>query len=160
MAARKKQKREGYILLNRIILMGRITTDLYLKVTPAGVEVCTFGLAVERNYQQNGQRQTDFFNIVAWRGTAKFACDYFKKGQLVALDGTMQTRSYEDKQGQKRTVYEVVAENLYFTGAKKEEASASAPNNPPAQTEKQSESGFNYADFEQLDFENDGDLPF
>ena len=86
----------------------------------SGTAVCSFRLAVDRNFTSpSGQRSADFIDIVAWRGTAEFVCKYFEKGQLMALSGRIQTRNYEDKNGNKRAAVEVVAENVSFCGAKK-----------------------------------------
>ncbi|MBO5831576.1 MAG: single-stranded DNA-binding protein [Alistipes sp.] len=108
-------------MLNNVILMGRLTADPVLKNTASGVAVTSFSLAVERNFadKQTGQRPTDFIDVVAWRGTAEFVCRYFRKGQLVAVQGSLQTRTYEDKDGNKRKAVEVIADNCYFAEAKK-----------------------------------------
>lgn len=106
--------------MNKVILMGRLTTDPELKTTPNGISVTSFSLAVDRNYvKQGSERKTDFINIVAWRQRAEFICKYFTKGQLIALDGSIETRSYVDKNGNNRTAFEVVVENAYFTGDKR-----------------------------------------
>ncbi|HLJ53701.1 MAG TPA: single-stranded DNA-binding protein [Chthonomonadaceae bacterium] len=100
--------------LNRIVLVGRLTRDPEMKYTPQGVAVATMGIAVDRfSKNEQGEYETDFFNIVAWRRSAEFASNYLKKGRLVSIDGRLQTRSWVDQaSGQKRTVYEVVAENI------------------------------------------------
>ncbi len=103
--------------MNKVILMGRLTADPELKTTPNGISVTSFSLAVDRNYvKQGGERKTDFINVVAWRQRAEFICRYFTKGQLIALDGSIETRQYVDKNGNNRTAFEVVVENAYFTG--------------------------------------------
>lgn len=103
--------------MNKVILMGRLTADPELKTTPNGISVTSFSLAVDRNYvKQGGERKTDFINVVAWRQRAEFICKYFTKGQLIALDGSIETRQYVDKNGNNRTAFEVVVENAYFTG--------------------------------------------
>lgn len=110
-------------MLNKAIIQGRLTTDPELRVTTNGVNVTTFTLAVERNYAKTGeQRETDFINVVAWSGTADFVCNYFSKGQMMIAEGAIQTRNYEDRQGNKRTAVEVVAEKVYFSGKKETEA--------------------------------------
>lgn len=108
-------------MLNNVSLMGRLTTDPELKQTQSGVSVTSFSLAVERNFtdKQSGKREADFINIIAWRGTADLICKYFSKGKLIALQGSFQSRNYKDKNGNKRTVIEVVAEQVFFTGEKK-----------------------------------------
>ncbi|MBD5130450.1 MAG: single-stranded DNA-binding protein [Ruminococcaceae bacterium] len=105
--------------MNRVIMMGRIVNELELKTTPNGVTVCSFSLAVDRNYQKKGEdRKTDFFNVVAWRGTAEFITRYFGKGRMILVEGEMQTRKYTDKNGNPATWYEIMVDNAYFTGEK------------------------------------------
>lgn len=109
-------------MLNRVILMGRLVADPELKATNSGVSVCSFRIAVDRSYVKNGeQRQADFFDIVAWRSSAEFVCKHFTKGSLVALDGVLQSRQYQTKDGSNRSTVEVVADNISFTGERKEQ---------------------------------------
>ena len=104
---------------NSVNIMGRLTSAPELKMTQAGKEVCAFCLACERDVPgQDGQRQADFIDVVAWGGTASFAAKYFAKGQLMALTGRLQARSWEDRQGSRRKTVEVVAERIYFAGVK------------------------------------------
>ena len=106
-------------MLNRVILMGRITQDLEVRQTPNGVSALTFNVAVDRNFKdQSGQYQSDFITCVAWRQTAEFIGKYFGKGRLIALEGTLRSRTYEDKNGTKHYVTEVYVENASFTGEK------------------------------------------
>lgn len=106
-------------MLNVIAVMGRLVADPELRKTPNGVSTTTFTIACDRNYVKPGtDRQTDFFDIVAWRASAEFVCKYFRKGQLIAVNGSLQTRSYEDREGNKRKVYEIVADNLHFADSK------------------------------------------
>ncbi len=106
-------------MLNDVSLMGRLTADPELRRTPNGVSVTTFNIAVERTYTPQGQeKQADFIDIVAWRNTAEFVCKYFSKGRLIALNGSIQTRPYEDKEGHKRKAFEVVADNVFLCGDK------------------------------------------
>ena len=143
-------------MLNRVILMGRLTKDPELKQTPNNVSVATFSLAVDRNYQSDkDNKQTDFINIVAWRHTAEFVGKYFTKGQLVAVEGSIQTRSYQDKDGNNRTVFEVVADQVYFAEKKQNGENKS-------QSESSAKDSFqvgDLGDFEEFDA-NDGELPF
>lgn len=138
-------------MLNNVVLMGRLTADPELKQTQNGVSVLSFSLAVDRDYTQQGQeKQVDFINIVAWRLTAEFISKYFTKGQMMALKGAIQTRSYEDKQGNKRIAFEVVVDKVYFCGSKN--------NNQKSQSNKTD--GFDDFDgFEEIG-SNDDDLPF
>lgn len=106
--------------LNKVILQGRLTGDPELKTTTAGVTVTSFSIAVERNYQANGQKETDFFNITAWRKTAEFISRFFTKGNKILIVGELQQRSYTTQQGEKRSVVEVVANEAYFCDGKKE----------------------------------------
>lgn len=108
-------------MLNSVCLMGRLTADPELKSTQSGVSVCSFRIAVDRTYQPKGQeKQTDFINIVTWRGTAEFVSRYFRKGQLVAVQGSIQTGQYTDRDGNKRTAFDVVADNVFFAEKKAE----------------------------------------
>ena len=111
-------------MLNTAILMGRLCADPELKHTSNNIAVTSFTLAVDRSYVKSGtERQTDFIEIVAWRSTAEFVCRYFRKGQLVAVQGSIQTRSYQDKEGNKRKAFEIVADNVHFAEPKRDTAS-------------------------------------
>lgn len=106
-------------MLNVIAIMGRLVADPELRTTPAGVNVCQFRIACDRNFARQGeQRQADFVDIVAWRAQADFVCKYFSKGSLIAINGRIQTRNYQDKNGNNRTAFAVVAENINFGGSK------------------------------------------
>ena len=108
-------------MLNKIILMGRLTRDPELRQTQNGTKVAAFSLAVDRDYAaQSGERETDFIDCVAWRGTAEFAAKYFTKGQMAAVEGRLQVRDWTDKDGNKRRSYEVIADSLYFAGSKRQ----------------------------------------
>lgn len=107
-------------MLNTAIIMGRLTVDPELRTTQTGILVTSFTVAVDRNYKSGEERHTDFINVVAWRGTADFVSRYFKKGQMIAVQGSIQTRNYEDKNGNKRTAVEIVADNVSFCGSKNE----------------------------------------
>ena len=132
-------------MLNRAILMGRIIKSPELKKTPNGVSVIQISIAVDRDYTPKGQeKQTDFINVVAWRGTAEFIEKHFEKGQLIALTGSIQTRSYTDNQGNKRSVTEVIADQVYFCGGKNDN--------------KKEKPSFDENDFEEIS--TDSDLPF
>ena len=108
-------------MLNCAVIMGRLTSTPELKTTPSGVSVTSFSVAVERSYKKEGEeRETDFITVVAWRGTADFVTRFFQKGQMIAVQGRIETRNYEDKSGNKRTAVEVVADNVSFCGSKSE----------------------------------------
>lgn len=106
-------------MLNVICLQGRLVHEPSIKQTNSGAAVTSFTIAVERNRAgQDGQRSADFIDIVAWRQTAEFVCKYFTKGSMIAVNGRLETRNYEDKNGNKRKVVEVIADNVHFAGAK------------------------------------------
>lgn len=110
-------------MINRVILMGRLVADPELKTTNTGISVTSFRIAVDRSYVKAGeQRQADFFDIVAWRSSAEFVCRNFSKGSLIAIDGQLQSRNYQTKDGQNRTAIEVVADNVSFTGERRDTA--------------------------------------
>jgi single-strand DNA-binding protein len=108
-------------MLNRVILMGRLVSDPELKTTASGISVTSFSIAVDRNYVKSGEeRKADFFNIVCWRNSAEFVCRYFGKGSMIAIDGQLQSRTYQAKDGTNRNVVEVIADNVSFTGERRE----------------------------------------
>lgn len=117
----------GNLNLNKVILGGRITKDVELKQTTAGVAVVTFSIAVNRKYSGQGQQTADFFDITAWRQTAEFISRYFRKGSSICVAGSLQTRSWEDKNGNKRTVTEIVADEAMFVDSKSEAGDNNAP---------------------------------
>lgn len=130
-------------MLNQISLMGRLTRDPELRRTGSGTPVASLTLAVERDFSAEGEKQTDFIDVVVWRSEAEFVSKYFTKGRMAAVSGRLQIRSWTDKEGGKRKSAEVVADKIYFADSKRdtEPASANAP-----------------ADFSQI--EDDGELPF
>lgn len=167
-------------MLNRIILMGRLVADPELRQTPNGVSVASFRIAVDRNYQSKNatEKQTDFISCVAWRQTGEFISRYFAKGRMIAVEGSLQTRSYEDKTGAKRTAYDVVVDQAYFAdsrpggaqsggyqsdGAPSYGGYGAAPQQSAPRFEEpqrgQSLSVGSFGGFEELDTD-DGDLPF
>ena len=107
-------------MLNHITIMGRITKDIELRRTPAGVAVASFTVAVDRDFNQNGQKETDFIDCVAWRGTGEFVERNFSKGKMIVVSGRLQIRKWEDKNGNKRNSAEIVADNVYFADSKKD----------------------------------------
>ena len=111
-------------MFNLVVLTGRLTADPELKTTPNGITVTTFSIAVSRNYGSGEDRQTDFINIVAWRKTAEFITKYFKKGSMIGIEGSIRTRRYQDKNGNNRTIFEVVANNVQFVESKRDSAPA------------------------------------
>lgn len=108
-------------MYNNVILVGRIAADPELKQTTSGVSVTTFTVACDR---RRNRKESDFIHVVAWRNQAEFVCKYFSKGSPIGVDGSIQTRSYTDRDGNKRTVFEVVADNVFFVGSKNRSADA------------------------------------
>lgn len=147
-------------MLNCVILMGRLVADPELRTTTTGKSVSTFTIAVERSFAKPGeQRQADFINIVAWESSANFVTRYFSKGSMIAIRGEIQTRNYEDKNGNKRTAFEVVAREVSFCGSKAETGTgnynpAPAAAAAPAPSYQTAAPG----DFEEIT--DDEDLPF
>lgn len=131
--------------LNRFIGMGRITATPELKATPSGTNVVTFSIAVDRNYKgQNGEKQTDFLNVVAWKQTAEHIVKWFGKGSMICVEGSVQTRSFTTQSGEKRYVTEIVADSVHFTGEK---------SNTPVGENNGTTGGYEV-------LPDDGDLPF
>jgi len=152
-------------MLNVVAIMGRLVADPELRTTPAGVNVCRFRIACDRSYVQQGQeRQADFIDIVAWRQQAEFVSKYFQKGSLIAIEGSLQTRQYQDKQGSKRTAVEVVANNISFAGAKRQDGqSAPSYEQQTASHVEQAKAQTGFAQGSADDFaviNDDDDLPF
>lgn len=115
-------------MLNVAVLMGRLVDTPELRHTPQNIAVTSFTLAVDRPKISGKESQADFIDFVAWRSTAEFICKYFRKGQLMAIEGSIQTRIYRDREGNKRKAFEVVADDAHFTGEKKERDSTATPN--------------------------------
>jgi single-strand DNA-binding protein len=146
--------------INKVVLGGRLTSDVELKQTPSGVSVCSFSIAVNRKYAKDGEQQADFINCQAWRGTAEFISKYFRKGSSICITGAIQTRSWQDQQGNKRYATEVVADEAMFVDSKGEDT-------PSAQNGSQSKNpmpqgympdAYTQPNFEQVD--TDDSLPF
>ena len=150
-------------MLNRIILMGRLTRDPELRRTGSGTAVTGFSLAVDRDYKdQSGERETDFIDVVAWRSTAEFVCKYFGKGRMAVVEGRLQIRDWTDRDGGKRRSAEVVADNVYFGDSRREGADnyGGYPVSTPVSTGRSS--GYpmdTHTDFAEIG-EEDGELPF
>ena len=149
-------------MLNVAIIMGRLVADPELRTTQSGISVTSFRVAVDRSYSKDGgQREADFIDVVAWRGTAEFVCKYFGKGQMIALQGRIQTRSYEDRQGNKRTAVEIVADNVSFCGGKNEGASNQQRATPASDTaSREPAQGFQQLGMNESEDMSDDDLPF
>ena len=151
-------------MLNRIILMGRLTRDPELRHTQQGTPVATFSLAVDRDFKgrDGGERATDFIDIVAWRNTADFVSKYFTKGRMAVVEGRLQIREWTDRDGGKRRSAEVIADNVYFGDSKREGDSGGSYGNSysrpaaSAPVDYGMPSGDQFAELA----DDDGDLPF
>ena len=134
-------------MLNKVFMLGRLVADPELSHTPNGVAVASFRIAVDRDFKdKSGERQADFVNVIAWRATAEFVSKFFSKGRMAIVEGKLQSRNYEDKDGNKRYALEVIADNVYFGDSKRDQAAEKEPEfQPPQFTEYQ---------------DDDGDLPF
>ena len=130
-------------MLNRIIVMGRMTRDPELRRTNSGTAVASFSLAVDRDFKSpSGEKETDFIDVVAWRNTAEFVSKYFSKGRMAVVEGRLQLRDWTDKDGNKRRSAEIVADSVYFGDSKRDGGETVEP-----------KGGFS-------EIEDDGDLPF
>lgn len=156
-------------MLNVVAIMGRLVADPELKTTQQGTSVCSFRIACDRNFARQGeQRQADFIDIVAWRAQAEFVCKYFQKGSLIAIEGSLQTRQYQDKNGSNRTAVEVVTSNVSFAGSKAADKPATASYeqqtaNPHVREANAAQAAPAYDQGSMDDFatiSDDGDLPF
>lgn len=137
-------------MLNKIFVMGRLTADPELRRTQSGTPVASFTVAVDRDFKsQNGDKETDFIPVVAWRQTGEFVGRYFTKGRMAVVEGRLQNRNWTDRDGNKRTTSEIVADQVYFGDSKKDEMKATAD-----------ERNAMYAGFAELSEEESGSLPF
>ena len=144
-------------MLNCCVIMGRLIADPELRTTASGLSVTSFCVAVDRSYAKPGEeKQTDFINVVAWRQTADFVSKYFRKGSMIAVQGSLQTGSYEDKNGVKRTSYDVIVDRASFCGSKAESGTAGVP------ADNAAHQGSAYSTSTPDDFSTvvDDDLPF
>lgn len=132
-------------MLNHITIMGRLVADPELRYAPSNIPTASFRLAVDRDFKdrETGERKADFINVVAWRSTAEFVARNFSKGRMAVVDGRLQIRDYTTKDGTRRTIAEVVADNVYFADPKRE----TAPERPGD-------------GFHEVEDEDDGELPF
>lgn len=149
-------------MLNRIICMGRLTRDPELRYTQSNVPVCSFTVAVDRDYTQNGEKQSDFIDCVAWRAGGEFVSKYFQQGSLIVVDGRLESRKWQDRDGNKRTSWEINVDHSYFGGSKREDSNPggySAPQSGPstqASAQVPQQQGFT----DLPDDDSDGELPF
>ena len=151
-------------MLNKVFVMGRLTRDPELRRTQSGTAVASFSLAVDRDYKtQSGEKETDFFDVVAWRTTAEFVAKYFTKGRMAVVEGRLQVRPWQDKDGNNRRSTEIIAENIYFGDSKKDGSGNTGNYGAQAYTAPDggyaAPTGGAYGGFAEID-EEDGDLPF
>ena len=163
-------------MLNQITMMGRLTKDPELRYTGSNIPVASFRLAVDRDFgnRETGEKQTDFIDVVAWRQTGEFVSKYFKKGSMAAVSGRLQARDWQDKDGNKRTSFEVVADNVYFGESKSRSDDGGSGNYAPRGNSAPAPSTGGYrapsrdsfesarkqaSAFQEID-ETDGELPF
>ena len=149
-------------MLNKIILVGRLVRDPELNTTNSGIAVCKFTVAVNRPYQKDKEKQADFINVTAWRGTAEFVSKYFSKGSVIIVEGKLQNNDYTDKEGIKHYSMQVMADGVNFGGSKSENTSQAESNsNAIAQTVEGAGTPIQIGDLN--DFEeilSDGEIPF
>ena len=159
--------------MNRVILMGRLTADPELRQTPQGTAVTRFTIAVDRRFRKEGGQQADFITCVAWRQTAEFICRFFQKGRMIAVEGQLQSRSWDSQDGKRQYATEVIIDNAYFTGSKNENSNGTNQSTgayqtnfsaPEAPTYSAPQSQSDDMGFVDLSFANDigseDDLPF
>ena len=152
-------------MLNRIIIMGRLVRDPELRTTQSGIPVTSFTLAVDRDFKSrdNGEKSTDFIDVVAWRQTAEFVCKYFTKGRMAIAEGRLQIREWKDRDGNNRRTAEVVADNVYFGDSKRDGGdsygSAPAYGMPAGYGAPTGYGAGESSGFTEID-DQDGDLPF
>ena len=146
-------------MFNLVVLTGRLTADPELKTTQSGVSVVSFCVAVQRQYKSGEDPITDFINVVAWRHTAEFVTKYFHKGNMIGVEGSIQTRKYTDKDGNNRTAFEVLANNVQFVEGKRNSTDVNvatdSPDPLPALAENLQNAGFT-----QANISDDDDIPF
>ena len=148
-------------MVNCAVIMGRLVADPELRTTGSGISVTSFTVAIDRRYARTGEeRQTDFIDVIAWRQNAEFISKYFRKGSMIAIQGHIQTRMYEDKNGNKRKAVEVVADNVSFCGSKNETGSGSSFTRDDSFMSAQPAPSYSTAD--EGDFKEipEDDLPF
>jgi single-strand DNA-binding protein len=145
-------------MLNKVIVMGRLTRDPEIRKVNNDVSVCSFSIACDRDIvnKQSNERETDFFDVTAWRSTADFVGKYFGKGRMIVVVGRLQKRNYTDKEGVKRSAVDIIAENVYFGDTKKDAESSDNTPAPASYGTTSPAQGSNFAETS----EDDGDLPF
>ena len=146
-------------MYNRAILIGRLVADPEMRTTPNGINVATFRIAVDRPFSKNAEKKADFITIVAWRQQAEFVCRYFSKGRAIGVEGSIQTRDYTDKDGNRRYSFEVVADRVFFVESK----GTSTGSGADFSATSNGNVGVSYSSGSEGDFQvldDDNDLPF
>lgn len=148
-------------MVNCAVIMGRLVADPELRTTPNGISVTSFAVAVDRRFNRQGEdRQADFIDVVAWRQTADFVCKYFRKGSMIAIQGSLQTRMYEDKNGNKRKAVDLVADNVSFCGSKSDSNGAASFTRDDSFMSAQPAPSYSTADAGDFKEIPEDDLPF
>lgn len=144
-------------MLNKIVVMGRLTRDPELKNTQSGISCTSFSIACDRDFKnkETGEKECDFFNVQAWRQTAEFICKYFSKGRMIVIDGRLQARKYQDKNGNNRTATEIIVDHAYFGDAKQDNSSG-VRSDP---TDQQQQNSQEFTALEDV-LEDESELPF
>ncbi len=142
-------------MLNHVEIMGRLTRDPEMRKTQTGVPVVGFGIACDRNFKNKdtGERDVDFFDVTAWRGTAEFASKYLSKGRMVVIEGVLQQRKWTDKEGNKRQAVEIKADNIFFADGKRDDA----PAHQASGDDQSTEYGGSYEGFEEAPSGEEGE---
>ena len=151
--------------MNKVILMGRLTRDPELRQTANGISVCGFSVAVNRRFVKDGQQNADFINCTAWRQQAEFICKYFHQGSMIALVGSLQSRSWENQEGKRQYSTDVIVDEVYFTGSRQETQGGGQDSGfNMAQPAPQTDSGSALGDIDSMGFQtiegSEDDLPF
>ena len=143
-------------MLNKVIVMGRLTRDPEIKKVNNDISVCSFSIACDRDIvnKQNNERETDFFDVTAWRSTADFVGKYFSKGRMIVVVGRLQKRNYTDKDGNKRSAVDIIAENVYFGDSKKDGETSDTTSSVDSASQQQNGS------YAKMGNDNEDDLPF
>lgn len=148
--------------MNKVILMGRLTRDPEMRQTTSGIQVCSFTIAVNRRFAKDGAQNADFINCTAWRQQAEFICKYFHKGAMIAIVGSLQTRTWENQEGKRQYATDVVVEEVHFTGSKQESGQGGGGDYQMVQPTPPADNAF--GDIESMGFQtiegSEDDLPF
>lgn len=145
-------------MFNKAILIGRLCADPELRQTSSGIYVCSYRIAVDRRFSRDAERKADFLSVVSWRQQGEFVSKYFHKGDPIGVEGSIQTREYEDKTGARRTVVEIVTDNVFFVGGRGGASQGMPAARPESSSAPVAYTNGSAGDFEEV--ETDNDLPF